>query len=132
MKIYTSYFARARQLTAKGIVPVSIAQKPPHWYYGARTLTVAPTPSILYTTKSDEEYTRRFKTEVLGHADARRFADELKELSGGKDVALCCYEKPTEFCHRQLVAEWLREELGEDVTEWGVSRNPVYTEGKLF
>lgn len=29
------------------------------------------------------------------------------KLSGGKDIALICYEKPTDFCHRHLVAEWL-------------------------
>jgi hypothetical protein len=27
----------------------------------------------------------------------------------GKDIALVCYEKPEDFCHRHLVAEWLKK-----------------------
>ena len=26
-----------------------------------------------------------------------------------KDVALVCYEKPSDFCHRHLVADWLNK-----------------------
>jgi uncharacterized protein (DUF488 family) len=25
------------------------------------------------------------------------------------NIALVCYEKPTDFCHRHLVADWLKE-----------------------
>lgn len=28
---------------------------------------------------------------------------------GENDIALICYEKPTDFCHRHLVADWLNK-----------------------
>ena len=31
-------------------------------------------------------------------------------------IALICYEKPSEFCHRHLVADWLKE-YGIEVEE---------------
>ena len=38
-------------------------------------------------------------------------------LSGGRDIVLVCYEGPSKFCHRHLVAEWLNK-YGYDVEEW--------------
>lgn len=35
----------------------------------------------------------------------------------GPDVVLLCYEKPGQFCHRRLVAEWFEQELGLVVPE---------------
>lgn len=31
------------------------------------------------------------------------------EGHGHDDIALICYEKPSDFCHRHLVAQWLRD-----------------------
>ena len=28
---------------------------------------------------------------------------------GENDIALICYEKPTDFCHRHLVSDWLNK-----------------------
>ena len=27
----------------------------------------------------------------------------------GKEICLICYEKPSDFCHRHLVADWLNK-----------------------
>ena len=35
----------------------------------------------------------------------------------GTEIALICYEKPENFCHRHLVAEWLQE-AGYQVQEY--------------
>ena len=32
-------------------------------------------------------------------------------------IALICYEKPTDFCHRHLVADWLNKN-GIECEEW--------------
>ena len=42
---------------------------------------------------------------------------ELTALGGGHDVILLCFEKPGEFCHRHLVAQWLKSNLNIDVIE---------------
>ena len=38
---------------------------------------------------------------------------DLSELSGGNDIALVCYEKPGDNCHRHLIADWLPCEVIE-------------------
>jgi len=40
----------------------------------------------------------------------------LQDL-GGDDVVLLCWEPPVEFCHRQVVAAWLKAKLGVVVEE---------------
>ena len=37
--------------------------------------------------------------------------------TGDEDIALICYEKPSDFCHRHLVAEWFRNH-GHNCEEW--------------
>ena len=42
--------------------------------------------------------------------------DEILNLSEG-DIALVCYEKPGDFCHRHLVSSWLPYEITEYIYE---------------
>ena len=120
MKIYTSYFAVLRRIP-EHIVPVSICLKVPDWFTGTQYKTLAPTSSILYQQKSNPDesrYISRFNSEILGVLNREHVVKELENLSDGKDVVLLCYEKPTSFCHRQLVAGWLSEYIGYPVNEW--------------
>ena len=41
---------------------------------------------------------------------------KLKELTQSDQIILLCYEKPDDFCHRHLVAQWLTEH-GYDTQE---------------
>ena len=118
MKIYTSYFANGKKLGNAGIIMIGIALYPPRWFYGTTLRDVAPTYSILKQTETEEEYVARFKKEVLALRDPKMFVEQLQKISRGRDVALCCYEKPGEFCHRHLVAEWLSSSLGIEVKEF--------------
>ena len=51
-------------------------------------------------------YVKRFNQEVLSKLNADVVVNELLSLSEEKPFALICYERPGEFCHRHLVAEW--------------------------
>lgn len=122
MRIYTSYFGNKKKLEEFGIIPVSICLYPPRWFNGIRMKSVAPTSSILFAkNQTTERYVERFKDEVLSRVDPHQFFENLKSVSGGKDVALCCFEKPNEFCHRHIVAEWLNNSLGLNVCEFDPS-----------
>lgn len=107
---YTSYFANLRNLP-KDIAPIAICAKPPQFYKGAVYKKLAPPYDVLMKYKRDgdkEAYVREFKKRVLARLpDARTVLSELSYLAGGKQFALICYEKPGDFCHRHLVAEWL-------------------------
>jgi uncharacterized protein (DUF488 family) len=59
------------------------------------------------------DYTRL----VLDSLDPHVVVQQLKNMVGYNDVALVCYEKSGDFCHRNIVAEWLRN-AGYEVKEW--------------
>ena len=116
--MYTTYFATLRKLPP-GCVPIAICAKPPAWYRGICYGKLAPRYGFFSEWKKtgdDAYYTRCFQEQVLAHLDARTVYDELVSLAGTGDIALVCYEAPDKFCHRHLVAEWLREN-GFDVSE---------------
>jgi hypothetical protein len=35
----------------------------------------------------------------------------------GRPLILLCYESPGQFCHRRILAEWLFEQAGLEVSE---------------
>lgn len=116
MKIYTSYFANSRAFSKEGVMPISIARYSPRWYQGPQFTAVAPTSYMLSGACSHEEYLRRYD-EILGKLNPQQVVSAIENISRGRDVALCCYEKPGDFCHRHLLAEWLNKN-GYDVKEW--------------
>ncbi|NTV60604.1 MAG: DUF488 domain-containing protein [Chlorobiaceae bacterium] len=108
MHIYTGYFAKLQTYTAAGLVPVGIALRPPAWYHGASLKNLAPTAKMLYM--KDWEYIPAYREGVLGFLHPEQVKDALEQFAKhDEDVVLLCFEKPAEFCHRQLVAKWLRD-----------------------
>ena len=120
MKIYTSYFANLKNLEKDDIVPIGICCYPPKWFKGPNLRAIAPSPDILEKCKSSHaEYEKRYRTEVLSlFKDANILLERISFMSCGKDAALCCYEKPSDFCHRHIVAKWLEEQTGIKVEEF--------------
>ena len=74
-----------------------------------------PTSSILWEYKQnpdEERYIKRYEREVLSKLNI----DELNQIfntilqeSGKEHIALICYEKSSDFCHRHILARWLNE-----------------------
>lgn len=125
MRIYTSYFAMLKKFP-KDVVPISICGRAPEWYTGLQYKKLAPKYWFFkqYCDDHDEaHYTKCFKEEVTGVLNANKVVADLCNLLAepdkNKDIALICYEKPTDFCHRHLVAEWLSER-GYECEEWKV------------
>lgn len=138
MKFYTSYFGKLGILYQNGIFPICIARGVPRFYGGAVEHSVAPYGWMLSGNVSRDEYIDAYKTKILAKIDPHKFLLKCQELSGGKDVAFLCYEKPSDFCHRHLLAEWLENETGVEVKEFGVTgepwnpKNPKVEQGSLF
>ena len=120
MKIYTSYFANLKNLEKDDIVPIGICCYPPKWFKGPNLRAIAPSPDILEKCKSSHaEYEKRYRAEVLSlFKDANILLERISFISCGKDAALCCYEKPSDFCHRHILAKWLEEQTGIKVEEF--------------
>lgn len=117
--IYTSYFGKLKKLP-KDIVPISICGKAPDWYKGIQYRVLAPKWDFFKVWKENHDndyYIRCFKAQVLDQLNPDAVVNRLNVLSEGKDIALLCYERPLDFCHRHLVASWLRRN-GYESHEW--------------
>jgi len=110
--VYTSYFGVINKLPAE-FEPIAICGAVPSWYNGKWMKKLAPSWSIWKewhdSTAPDknEQYVKRFIPERLGKLDLEKTIMEIIGMAGSKTPCLLCYEKPGDFCHRHLVAEWL-------------------------
>ena len=135
--IYTSYFGKLKKLPTN-IIPIAICGKSPDWFNGIEYKKLAPKYSFFSEwkeTKDDEYYVNCFNEQVLKPLNAENVIEELyNSLSDdikyflnicncqpwdnpNVHIALMCYEKPGDFCHRNLVAEWLNKN-GYEVKEF--------------
>ncbi len=122
--IYTSYFAKLKSLP-DNIVPISICGKAPDWYKGLQYKKLAPKYDFFMEWKKNHDndyYIKCFNEQVLDKLDILTVIRNLIDLTisarqTNKTICLICYEKPSDFCHRHLVAEWLRQN-GFECEEW--------------
>lgn len=135
--LYTSYFANIKKLP-QFTIPVSIALKPiPNWS-GLQYRKVSPTEEILNVWKQNHDiplYCTTYKQKVLDRLTPGEVVEELQNIaieelkrshltvflddtgnqkekiweSGRVHIALLCYEKSDDFCHRHLLSKWLSE-----------------------
>lgn len=110
MKIYTSYYARAKQFL--NMTHIRISTSAPKWY-PIETKAIPelyPGFELVNAYKlgqvSEDEYVKQY-TEKLSKLDKNVILQKIEQLSDGNDVLLLCYEKESDFCHRHLVAQWL-------------------------
>ena len=121
--IYTTYFAKLKSLP-DSIIPISICGKAPDWYDGLQYKKLAPKYDFFIKWKENHDndyYIRCFNEQVLNNLDAEKVVGELYKLISNfvlnpklfscrgsltPSIALVCYEKPSDFCHRHLVADW--------------------------
>ena len=101
MEVFTSYFGMKAKLEEAGILPVSIALWKPRWYEGLEYKKIAPKAFMLKGEYSQDEYIMFYQRFILD-----------------KDIALLCYEKPGDFCHGHLFAEWLLKQTGWEIQEF--------------
>lgn len=116
--IYTTYFAQLKNLP-ENIIPISICGKAPDWYKGLQYKKLAPKYEFFMKWKENHDndyYIKCYNEQVLDKLNPIHVYHELQELANYNDFALICYEKPEDFCHRHLVAEWLSGRF--DVEEW--------------
>ena len=124
--IYTSYFAMLRKMP-ENVIPISICGKAPDWYDGLQYKKLAPKYDFFMEwkrTHDDDFYVKCYKEQVTDKLDVVRVLNELEMkipyeireqmdepiwISSKWNIVLICYEKPSDFCHRHLVAEWLRD-----------------------
>ena len=119
--LYTTYFAKLNSLP-KCITPIAICGKSPDSYKGLQYKKLAPKWSFFSQWKETHDnyyYAKHYQAEVLNTLKPDEVYKELVELAGGNtDIALVCYEKPENFCHRSFVRNWFMV-AGYDIKEYG-------------
>jgi uncharacterized protein YeaO (DUF488 family) len=129
MRIYTTYYAQLRKLPEDIVaIPISnripMAQREGSRYSDLCNMKYKKLVPPWYVVKEYQEngdesqYTERYQTLVLSKLDPHQVVADIKRYASGKDIALVCYEKSGSFCHRHIVAQWLRD-AGYEVCEWG-------------
>ena len=113
--IYTTYFAKLKSLP-KNIMPIAICAKSPAGYRGCSYNALAPKYDFYSKWKADKDtdyFSACYTAQVLDKLNPAQVVFDLyrqvgKDIYDG-DIALVCYEKSLDFCHRHLVAGWLRD-----------------------
>jgi len=120
--LYTSYFGNIKKLEENGLVPIAICGGVPEWW-GTRPWykKLAPKWKFFSEWKENHDnlfYIKHFQEEVLSKLNPEQVYHDLYTLaSETMNFAMICYEKPREFCHRHLVADWLTKR-GFTTKEW--------------
>lgn len=136
--IYTTYFDNVKNLD-KNIIPIAICGKCPDNWKGLKFPKLAPKKKfweIWKKSKDNNYYVEHYEKEVLSEFESpfeaieqlyNLLSEEQKEYlkitncppwSNDKiHIALVCYEKPGEFCHRNLVAKWINSYFNMEIVK---------------
>lgn len=120
--IYTSYYSNAKNLngikisislsTPKNVADIELGQQ------------LGPDWSTLNNYKKNfnkAQYTKEFNAKIqrqLDNGSLDPILNMIKDLGQSQDVFLLCYEKPSDFCHRHLLADTLNKKRGFNITEY--------------
>ena len=115
--IYTSYFSNYRNFPVDAI-PIGITRFPPIYWKGLNQSTLAPSAGLLNKLKNKEIDEYVFEQEYFAELRERGLTPDkvntvLNKIAKDRNLILCCYEKPDEFCHRKLLSKWLGGNINE-------------------
>jgi len=111
--IFSSNFKTAGHLPQA----VAISLGVPRGWQGRRYKALAP-PRDLIKIMEPERFIPLYRAQVLDKLDPMQVIRNL----GGDNFIMCCWELPGEFCHRRVVAAWLRKCTGVLVEEFNPKR----------
>jgi hypothetical protein len=115
MTIYTSYFANIANIKN----PISIAGKSPVWF-DKRFIYKPLAPKYEWWIKWKQledpflkkglDFYRTNYYNLLLKLDIDKVLADLQNFYLLSDtITLLCYERPSEFCHRHIVADWVND-----------------------
>jgi len=93
---------------------VSIALAAPASFKGVTYRALNPTWAILKKYKKDRDkvaFEKAYREQILSKLDPNKVYNDLS------DAVILCWEQPNLFCHRNIVAAWLKETIGVEVPE---------------
>jgi len=136
MRIWTSRYGNQEAIIKSTAVPVRITVGRPKFrlrYKLAEEIHMFKPAGALFRMNDKEELRKALyaKLNRAGTRKVRKILHGISNRHGDRDIVLLCFEdvrKPGEWCHRQLIADWLNEH-GMSVRELG---DPVPAQLPLF
>lgn len=108
--LYTGYFAKLNKYLELGLYPISISYTTPYGIRADQYSLLAPKKYILSGYKSGQLTKEDYRIEYqiqLDNLNVDTVVNDLLNMSQGSIPILLCYEKPFDFCHRHIVADWI-------------------------
>jgi hypothetical protein len=120
----TNYLKGTREIrtssffTYSGLLGVSIANSAPRIFTGPTYRPLVPpwglVKGYIVGKVGEEEYTEKFLAQ-LESLDPIKVYEDLFKIHKENPVLLC-WEPAGQFCHRRIVAKWLEEKVGVEVS----------------
>lgn len=120
MQVFTSCFRFAKSLDESKFFVVSISRFPPGGFKGYKCFEFAPSVRLLKEYKEglrNDHYAYRYERDVLKKIDVHRVFEELARVACGRDIVLCCFEPAFHFCHRRILAHYVKRTWGYSIEE---------------
>lgn len=127
--IYTGYFGKYEEYLKAGLTAYSIARYTPTWWQG-RTVgrelkELAPSEELLQGYKKGKISMTEYRLAYLNQLEHVKWQKILKLFDELNDeLILLCYETPYKFCHRHILAEYLRDNDIE-IWEWNTTKGGI-------
>ena len=112
--IYTSNYARH----SANPNAAAISYSTPQWYEGVHLAHLAPSWDLVsgykYRNLSPHDYTIQY----IALLESRDITPDDVWNNIADNTILLCYESPSEFCHRLILADWVYDGTGHQIIEW--------------
>lgn len=134
--IYTSYFAKSKEIESVGLVSISIALQTPAWFNGLSVDVLRPSWDIIKQYKTDKNidiYEKSYRKLLIDRcgdngnnipylieiikSTTTDAINHYKNNCRFNGLCFMCYESSEKFCHRHLLAKWLKMQ-GFTVSEY--------------
>lgn len=112
--IQTSNYARC----GNNPMAMAISYSCPEWYAGKRIAVLAPTWNLISGYKAGDISEADYTTGYLKILQERALTPQGVLDLVPDNAILLCYESPSEFCHRRVLAEWIYLNTGVEIPEW--------------
>lgn len=127
-QLYTSYYAKSGHLSTA----ISISLSSPSFFRRRWYPLLAPSYPILKAYKKGKINEEEYELLYIDLLETDRSLTPQKVLDDLPDQSvLLCYEKTGKFCHRHIVAEWLKQCPNVIITEI-IDPKPLHIVDELF
>jgi hypothetical protein len=135
LRIFTSFWMN-QELGGVDAVMVSTSRGRPRWSlpFSYRRLDELAPGDAAWREQEQEAFEGAYRAqlEALG---VEKIVSDLEGIGDGRPLVALCWEKPGQFCHRRLLADFLEREAGIVVPELRAGMLPQredVTEQRLF